>query len=284
MRLSYFIPKKETEMNYAQAHPFNHYESPFASIRELYTNERMVSKDDLMGIDLNINEQITVLKRIIQDKDSFESNRGRYAVGNGMFDYVDALTLHSIICQYRPKTIIEIGSGYSTAVMLDTNEYCMKDQMDIISIEPYPERLLSILREDDSEKFTLKKEFVQNVELEEFQCLEENDILFIDSSHVAKIGGDIQYEYFHILPHLKKGVIIHIHDIFYPFTYPETWIRAGRPYNEAFVLRGMLMDSEAYRILFFSDMLRQKFCKDYEYVFRGADLVSGSSIWLKKEN
>lgn len=202
-----------------------------------------------------------------------------------MFRSADAFLLHSIIREYNPKHIIEIGSGYSTAVMLDANEYYMGGQIDITCIEPYPERLFSILKDGDDKILSLRKDFVQNIILDEFDNLEENDILFIDSSHVAKMGGDVPYEYFNILPRLKKGVIIHIHDIFYPFTYPDKWIVGGRAYNEAFILRALLMNNNAYKMIFFNNMIYQLCSDRYRAIFNRCNLAEGvgSSIWLKKE-
>ncbi len=79
------------------------------------------------------------------------------------------------------------------------------------------------------------------------------DILFIDSSHVSKTGSDVNFLFFDVLPRLKKGVLIHIHDIFYPFLYPEKWVLGGINGNEAFLLRAMLSCSNRYRILFWTD-------------------------------
>lgn len=97
---------------------------------------------------------------------------------------------------------------------------------------------------------------------------------------MAKIGGDVLFEYFEILPRLKEGVIIHIHDIFYPFDYPEVWVKQGRCYNEAFMLRTLLMDNNKYEILFFNDMMYKLYT---EYYVAKCKHPGGGSIWIRKK-
>ena len=97
---------------------------------------------------------------------------------------------------------------------------------------------------------------VQNVKLIEFEKLEPNDLLFIDSSHISKIGSDLNYLLFEVLPSLKPGVIIHFHDILYPFEYPYEWIEKGIYWNEAYLLKAFLMHNKNYEILLFNDTVK----------------------------
>lgn len=286
MWVKYFTPDNGEIFGYEDCHPFNHYESPYMSDSEFEIYKRMQGTDNLMDIELNIEEQKNFFSKMEKYSKSFFETQGeeRRYTKNSMFGEGDALLLHSMIMEYKPKKIIEIGSGYSTSILLDTNEYYVNHNMDITCIEPNPERLFSILKNGDEKRLNIREDFVQNVPLEEFDKLEENDILFIDSSHVAKLGGDVPYEYFCILPRIKKGVIIHIHDIMYPFTYPEQWILRGRAYNEVFILRALLMNNNVYRIMYFNDMM-DKLCRDdyqkIESKYRRPRL-GGSSIWLRK--
>lgn len=199
-----------------------------------------------------------------------------------MFSLPDALMLHSMIREYKPRHIVEIGSGYSTFVMLDTIEFFMEDDCSIICIEPYPDRLFSRLRKGDRERITIYEQFVQKVSLELFQKLDAGDILFIDSSHVAKMGGDVLWEYFYILPCLKPGVLIHIHDMFYPFMYPLDWMREGRAYNEAFIVRALLMNSREYQVLAWNDMMLKKCYEEYLENWKRVYMPYGVSMWLQK--
>jgi hypothetical protein len=111
--------------------------------------------------------------------------------------------------------------------------------------------------------------------------LESGDILFIDSSHVGRAGGDVPWVYFNILPRLKSGVLIHIHDILYPFTYPETWLKQGRSYNEAFIVRALLMNSNRYKMIFFNDMMISKYENEYKEGWSTGNKPFGGSLWLR---
>jgi len=115
-----------------------------------------------------------------------------------------------------------------------------------------------------------------------FLRLQHGDILFIDSSHVSKVGSDLNYLLFHILPILKSGVIIHFHDILYPFEYPKEWIYEGRFWNEAYLLKAFLMYNCDFEILLFNDYM----VKEEKEFLRGIDdrlLSGGGSIWLRKK-
>ena len=280
-----FTPEDTAEMDYMDCHPFNHYESPFTSNEEL-RNFKSEGMYDMAGIDLNIEGQIGFVPSYKKNSADFfqaeEDNKLRYAKGNPMYPEADAALLHSMLRENCVKKIIEIGSGFSTCVMLDTNEYWMNHEMEIISIEPYPERLLKNMRETDKAHCTIIQDYVQNVSLEIFDSLKENDVLFIDSSHVTKCGGDVLHEYFNILPRLKSGVLIHIHDIFNEFSYPKEWLKQGRPYTEGFILRALLTNSNAYEILFFQHMMLCSHRTLMEEVL-GSERMHGGSIWLRKK-
>lgn len=279
VELMKYIPVKSKEWEFNNYVPFNHYESPYINqnSKENGYYERAV-KNDIKCINLNEIGQKELLKNFGQyfkdfSYDISSHEFSRYVLNNGMFDETDALIYYSFLRKFKPKKVIEIGSGYSTALALDTRGKYM-NEMEITCIEPFPNRLFSTMREND--KIDLKKDYVQEVDLNLFDNLNENDILFIDSSHVAKMGGDVPFEYFEILPRLKRGVLIHIHDIFYPFIYPKKWIKQGRCYNEAFILRALLMDNSSYEIMYFNDMMSKLYPSDFTQ-------TGGSSIWLRKK-
>lgn len=210
----------------------------------------------------------------------------RYYFVNKYFIHADATTLYCMMRHFRPKQIIEAGSGFSSAVMLDTNERFLNQSVKFTFIEPYPERLYSLLTPADRLKTTIFEKTLQDIPVEYFEQLEENDILFIDSTHVSKTGSDVNYFLFEIFPRLRPGVIIHVHDVFYPFEYPKAWVIDGNGrfgWNEAYILRAFLMYQDKFEILFHNDFL-QTFHADWltqnmpTYATRGR----GSSIWLRK--
>jgi hypothetical protein len=123
---------------------------------------------------------------------------------------------------------------------------------------------------------------VQEVGLEKFKALRENDILFIDSSHVSKINSDVNYIFFTILPQLHPGVYIHFHDIFYPFEYPKEWIYEGRAWNEIYLLRAFLQHNAVFKIVFFNTFLEYFHAKRFQEDMPLCLKNPGGSVWLKK--
>lgn len=183
----------------------------------------------------------------------------RYHYINDFFGPADAFWLHALMRHSQPQRIVEVGSGFSSCVMLDTNERFLNRRAALTFIEPYPDRLLHNIKEEDTRQTTILQQFVQDVPLEIFEQLEAGDMLFIDSSHVGKIGSDVLWLLHKVLPRLQPGVLIHVHDIFYPFVYPRGWYEAsGRAWNECHLLHSFLQYNAAFEIALFGNWLGQK--------------------------
>lgn len=267
--------------------PPGHYYSAIPSVedREAFLAGR-VSEHELPGIDLHAERQFQLLK---QFKDYYEecpfpdekSGELRYFYINPSYSYTDALTLYSMLRTFQPRRVIEIGSGYSSAAMLDTAERFLGDRVSFTFIEPYPELLYSLIREGDK-KHTILPLKLQDVDREVFKSLEANDILFVDSTHVSKLGSDVNRIIFEIVPILKPGVLIHVHDIFWPFEYPADWIKKGFAWNEAYILRAFLEFNESFEILFFASFLHHY---HHDWFKENMPLYlknSGGNLWLKR--
>jgi hypothetical protein len=124
---------------------------------------------------------------------------------------------------------------------------------------------------------------VQDVQLAEFARLQAGDILFIDSSHVAKTGSDVLHLYFEVLPRLAPGVRIHVHDIFLPFDYPRRWVLdENRSWNEQYLLRALLMYSSRFKVDFGCAFALRCLTSELGSALQlpVADLYSAGSIWL----
>jgi hypothetical protein len=183
----------------------------------------------------------------------------------------------------RPKQIIEVGSGYSSCLMLDTNELFFEKAIKTTFIEPYPELLYTLIQENDKKSIKVFPNRLQDVAIEEFSCLNKNDILFIDSTHVSKVNSDVNYIFFEILPALKSGVFIHFHDIFYPFEYPKSWVLEGRAWNEDYMLRAFLEYNNAFKVVFFNTFL-EYFHEDFFREHMPLCLKNrGGSLWIQKQ-
>lgn len=265
-----------------------HFYSPIASQEELKAARTKIFDVNkvIQGIDFNEAEQFNLLNKL-KDYYSllpFANKAGgntRYYFENDAYLYADGIFLFSMLHHLKPKIIIEIGSGFSSALMLDTNELFFNNDIDITFVEPYPDTLKAILKPTD--KYTLIEKMVQDVELNIFKQLEENDILLIDSTHVAKTNSDVLFELFEILPVLKKGVKIHIHDIFNLFEYPEEWvINQRRNWNEIYFVQSFLMYNSHFKIIAFNTYLEEKYTKWFEENMPLCLKDRGGSIWLEK--
>jgi len=209
--------------------PPGHFYSVIPSITKEYNN----NETKFINLDFNETSHKLILNEIKDflvnfDKEfghtdvSARQNNLQYTLLNGAFEFMDARLLHYFLQKNKPKKIIEIGSGNSTLLTYNTKLMFNLDT-DIICIEPYPSDYLKKL--NDTGKITLIQSCLENIDLNIFTTLTENDILFIDSSHVLKLDSDVMFYFTKIFPLLNKNVLIHIHDIFFPYDYPLEWIK-----------------------------------------------------------
>ncbi len=272
----------------------NHFYHPIPDLSALDKNY-WIRQSLLSGINTNMTFQSDLLadfnKQFSEEFNSFPKykneveNAWEYFIQNQNFTSVDGEILYCMIRKYLPKNIIEVGSGYSTfliskalGVNKKSNDHYSPN---LISIEPYPREFF---KTNVPLLNTLIEKPVQDVELYLFQNLEENDILFIDSTHVMKYGSDVEFELFNILPHLHKGVIIHFHDIFWPYNYPEKWVREnGWFWNEQQFLQSFLMYNDSFEILWSSSMMHQYAPVSLAKIFNSySNHENPGSLWLRK--
>lgn len=234
----------------------------------------------ISDIDFNYETQKNLFEyfmKLYNNIDKNSCNGRRYYEDNTKYGIIDALVLYGMIQHIQPNRIIEIGSGFSSSIMLDTSEYCFDNRIELEFIEPYPQRLKKLLKQTDN--ISLHECFLQELNSDVFNNLEANDILFVDSSHMVKMGADVNKIFFEVLPNLKSGVYIHFHDIFRNFEYPEEWIRNGWVWNECYLLRAFLMNNNDYEVIFFCDQWNKKFQETGMF----NQFVGGGSIWIRKK-
>ncbi|MFX1383352.1 MAG: class I SAM-dependent methyltransferase [Promethearchaeota archaeon] len=245
----------------------NHYYYPVPDTRFL-TKNVFTHQTEHVGIDFNEKNQLELLEIFEANyKDEYEKfprNKTeiafQYYTTNGNFRSVDGEVLYCMIRWFNPKRIIEIGSGYSTycsaQAILKNQEENEQYKCELISIEPYPNKTLQKGFPGLSKLISKK---LQKVPIEIFNTLNENDILFIDSSHIVNIGNDVQYEFLEILPRLNKGVFVHIHDVFMPAEYPPEWsLNLFRFYNEQYLLQSFLTFNEKFKVIWGSKFMHLK--------------------------
>jgi Methyltransferase domain len=279
-----------SELDKLRPYAPEHYDSPIPSLAEVRKDEtklfgRMPRR--MRGIDLAESKQLTLLETLLPYYEAmpftpFKTDSLRYYFENDWYSYSDAIVLHCMMRHLKPRTIIEVGSGFSSCVMLDTNERFFKNLIKMTLIEPRPERLYSLLKPHDKGSIRLLEQRLQDVSINIFEELQANDILFVDSTHVSKIGSDVNHLFFNILPRLPSGVNIHFHDIFYPFEYPREWIYGGRAWNELYILRAFLEYNSEFEIVLFNTFME----KFYEQFFREKMPLClknrGGSVWLRR--
>jgi predicted O-methyltransferase YrrM len=270
--------------------PTGHFYSPVPALSQIEADKENIFEipPAIRGVDLNESRQLELLElfRKFYPDQPFTAKKTasrRYFFENPNFSYADAVVLYCMIRYLRPRRIIEVGSGYSSAAMLDVNELFFDNSISCTFIEPYPQLLRSLLKEGDATRIQILGHKIQDVDANIFRELDESDILFIDSSHVSKSGSDVNYIFFKVLPLLKAGVCIHFHDIIYPFEYSLEWMKEGRSWNETYLLRAFLQYNHTFEIQFFTTYLlrthREVFATDLPLCLKD----EGGNIWLRKK-
>jgi predicted O-methyltransferase YrrM len=283
------IPKPRSVA--AEASPFlrfatpGHFYSPLPGEQDVL--RRQVEWREPTDVDLNPAGQLHLLGELARYYPEMPFGEtpaagARFCFAQSFYCYSDAIYLYSLLRHLRPRRMIEVGSGHSSAAALDTDERFLGGSIEFTFIEPHTERLKRLLKEGELCRCRLLEQPVQDVPVALFDALEPNDILLIDSSHVSKVGSDVNHLLFRVLPRLRPGVVIHFHDIFFPFEYPEDWFREGRAWNEAYLVRASLQNNRAYEILLFADYVGKQF---RDFLGKKMPLClknTGGSLWLQK--
>jgi hypothetical protein len=274
------------------SHAHGHFYSPVVNPDELVGQEARLwpAHPKILGIDFDDAEHERMLRDVfplyIGDYDYPErleetSDLTSFYTQNTEFSWLDSRALFVMLRYLEPKRFIEIGSGFSTLLTADVSHRFLGGRMQLTCVDPYPRQFL---RGSIAGLTRRIEDKVQNVPLSVFEELQAGDVLFIDSSHVAKTGSDVNFIYFEILPRLAKGVFLHIHDILLPHDYPKAWVLSeNRSWNEQYLVRALLM---------YSTRLRVKFGCSHAF-YRFPDLVkdalalpsgrsfAGGSLWIE---
>ncbi|MDB5112230.1 MAG: Methyltransferase protein [Mucilaginibacter sp.] len=229
----------------------DHYYEPLINPKK-HLLKSLRNDRELPGINFNITEQLDLLSNFHYNDELIKfplekSKTVQFYYNNGFYEAGDAEYLYSIVRHFKPKQIIEIGSGYSTLMAqnaisenkIENRNYQCKHRC----IEPYEQPWL------EKQGVEVIRKRVETIDKSFFQKLEANDILFIDSTHIIKPQGDVLFEYLEILPILKPGVIVQIHDIHMPKDYPTDWIYEHRLWNEQYLLEAFLTFNEKFKII-----------------------------------
>jgi predicted O-methyltransferase YrrM len=270
--------------------PHGHFYSPLPSRREVADAfSRGEIGPPFPAIDLNLAGQFELLQEFAGYYPEFPFPETaieghRFHFQNPSYGPHDACVLYSVMRHLRPKRIVEVGCGYSSAAILDLNDLLFEGRLELTFVDPDLTQLRRLLRQGDVDRATLIEKPVQDVPNSLFERLEANDILFIDSSHVSKVGSDVNHLFFEVLPALKPGVWVHIHDVTMDFEYPRHWLDEGRAWNELYLLRAFLMYNRTFRVMYSSALM---FTRHHDFLRERMPICAvggGGQIWLRKED
>ncbi|MBV9989206.1 MAG: class I SAM-dependent methyltransferase [Chitinophagaceae bacterium] len=252
-----------------------------------YSKEFDAEKKRKLHIDFNLGRQIAQLSQLRYSEELSDLaldgkvEEGRFYVNNPAFGPGDSDLYYLLVRNIRPARIIEIGSGFSTLVCLEALKKNKAEgaHTQMTCIEPYELNWL-----ERTEGIQLIRESVEKVSPEVFASLQENDILFVDSSHIIRPENDVLFEYLELLPQLNKGVIIHIHDIFSPRHYRPDWLQQEfRFWNEQYLLEAFLYYNESFEIMYSLNHLKNDAFDETRKILRNVkEKDQPGSFWLRK--
>jgi predicted O-methyltransferase YrrM len=250
-------------------------------------------QSQLPGIRMNESAQLELLAQFAEDyKSEYEllprdktPVPHQYFINNGSFVSVDGEILYCMVRHFKPRKIFEIGSGNSTylaAQAILKNEEEGGHACQLTAFEPYPNQ---VLRAGFPGLARLETTQAQQIPIEKFDELSDGDILFIDSSHVLKLGSDVQYLFLEVLPRLRRGVLVHVHDIFLPAEYPRDWIMRERWFwNEQYLLQAFLIFNDSFDVYWAGYFMHLNQSAEMARAFASYDREESwpGSFWMRK--
>lgn len=250
----------------------NHFYWPIPDMEDLAQREWPIYAAP-PGCDFRMRDQLELARhfgsRYVPELDwNSHPTDDSYHYNNGYFESCDAEVAYCIVREWKPRRIIEIGSGFSTRAMaqaLRVNQEQDGVAGELVTVDPFPERLpTNGLRAH----ITVVPERVQQLDLSLFESLCADDILFIDSSHVVSTGSDVVQEYLQILPRLKPGVLVHLHDIFLPSDYPRNAVLENLWFwSEQYLLQAFLSFNPEFEVLWSASALQLSHSRLLEQCF-----------------
>lgn len=266
----------------------NHYYQPIPDISDLQEGV-FNNKSEMVGLQMSPKKQLLMLRKFRKLKKEYDLFKKlpfgindqvdpNYYFENLAFDGVDGLIYYCMIRLLKPGKILEVGSGWSTKIA--AKAALLNKNTELICVEPFPQPILS--NGFPGLTKVIKKK-VQKISLNIFLQLKAGDILFIDSSHTVKTGGDVNYLFLEVIPRLKKGVYVHIHDIFLPKEYPREWlIKENRFWNEQYLLWAFLLFNDTFEVVYSNSYMGENYASEVKKAFTNSPFYTGGSIWIKK--
>jgi len=240
------------------------------------------------AIDLNTEGQFALLREIATYYPELPFPEApapgwRFYLGNPSYGYHDASVLYGMMRKLRPSKVVEVGCGYSSAAIMDINDASFGGRVALTFVDPDLAQLRRLLLPGDASRPTLIEKQVQDVPSDVFEALGEGDILLIDTSHVSKVGSDVNHLFFKVLPALRPGVWVHIHDVTVNLEYPRHWFEEGRAWNELYILRAFLMYNRTFKVMYSSALMHND---HHDFLLQHMPRCAaggGGQMWLRKD-
>jgi predicted O-methyltransferase YrrM len=265
----------------------NHYYWPLNDVQFLRDHPELWHDRPLpAGIDWDFDGQVAFARELsavygeladVAERPAAVDMSSEITLINGSFSGADACAYYGVVRTRQPRRVVEVGGGWSTIFL--AHALARNDEPATVTvIEPEPDpRLLARVPKD----WDVQKSLLQFADLTAFERLQAGDVCFYDGSHVARTGSDVNWFFFEVLPRLAPGVLIHVHDIYWPDDYHDQWVYGdGLSWNEQYVLQAFLMHNQAYRVRLANHLLCRLRAQDVRAIYPA--WPDGGSVWLEK--
>lgn len=263
-----------------------HFYSPIPDTRRLEPLPWQ-RRSEMVGVDMNIDRQLDLVSRVFPqfagecmdippESSGIETD---FYFNNNMFEGTDALVLYCMVRHFRPRRVLEAGSGYSSLITLKAA--ARNGDVRLTCYDPHPPKWLPRVIVPPHR---LYQKALQNIALDEILSLKRNDILFVDTTHVARYGSDVSFLFREVLPRLAPGVVVHLHDIFLPGDYPSHWLRdKGFFFNEQYLLHCFLAFNDSFEVLCCNSLLGADHLEMLKSTFpNSSPWWGGGSFWMRR--
>jgi hypothetical protein len=244
----------------------------------------------MIGLDWNGSAQRALCSRVFANQKRLRfaveptADRREFHTRNNWFPALDAWVLEAMLRHLRPTRLVEVGSGLSTLVTARVNRELFGHAMHVTCVDPFPPAVVAQGLDGIDD---VRAQSIQDVSLDVSVSLKQNDVLFIDTSHTVKTGGDVTWMFEEIIPRLRTGVVVHLHDIFLPSDYPPNWVLGGRGWNEQYLVRAFVALNKAFQVLFSVAWMRLHAGDLLLRAFPGLAssehaTLAGGSLWIRR--
>lgn len=247
---------------------------------DVVTDEAFARRSSLTGVDWHPNAQLDYYERLLPFAAELGAKHPELLEPNESYDGLDAEVLYGMVRLLSPSRIVELGSGYSTLVSAAavTDLRAAGSEVSFIAADPFPS---SVVRPPPPGLDELRSVGAREFPIEELEALGDGDILFIDTTHVVKLGSEVNHLMLEVLPRLRAGVVVHIHDVFLPYEYPRRWLEERAYYwTEQYLVHAFLIGNAGFEVLLANHWLQREGAEQRPGI-KVATAHPAGALWLR---